>query len=112
MFRHNVSLREAKRLLHAALQFDGLIARITGHCHVQGELVVIVEFGMNRDQVHPRGHHFFKVFQHTRPGKCLALDQLVQELRIVAGGPVFGTIEKFFRLPAHGIAGGDFTAQL
>src|SRR4029077_20901235 len=59
---------------------------------------------MNRDQVHPWWHHFFQLFQHPRPRKSLALDQLIEELRLVTRDPVFRTAEKLFGAAASFVA--------
>jgi hypothetical protein len=58
----------------------------------------------------PRGHHFFQAFEHARPGECLALDQLIQKLRLIAGSAVFGAIEELLGADADLIAIRDESA--
>ena len=53
---------------------------------------------MNRNHMHPWRHHFLQIFQYQGPRKRLALDQFIQELRLVARVAVFRTIQKFLRV--------------
>ena len=82
-FRLDVGLGEVPRIFHAVRQFQRPVA-IARHHHLQCELIVRIQFGMNRNQVDPRRHHFLEIFQHMRPGKRLAFDQFVEKLRLVA----------------------------
>jgi hypothetical protein len=90
-------LREVPRIFHAAGQFEAR-SRIASHHHLQRELIVLIQFGMNRNQMDPRGHHFFQIFQHMRPGKRFALNQFVEKLGLVARRAILRSIEKFLGL--------------
>jgi hypothetical protein len=67
---------------------------------------------MNRNQVHAGRHHLFHVFEHPRPGKSFALDQRIQDLRLVACSAVLREAEKFFGLGAELVALRDILAQV
>ncbi len=104
MFRLDISLREASRFFHAAGQFKGSVARIASHHHLQLELVIFIEFGMNRNQVDPRRHHFLEIFQHMRPGKRFAFDQFIEKLRLISGGAILGLVKKILGLLPGSVA--------
>ena len=54
--------------------------------------------------MHPWRHHLLQALQHLRPRERFAFDQLIQELRLVAGRVIFRTIQELLRLRANLVA--------
>ena len=93
-FRLDIGLSKVLRVFHSARQLQRLVARIASHHHFQPQLVFVIQFRMNRNQMHSRRHHLFQIFQNIGPGKRLALDQSIQKLRLIAGSAILRLVQK------------------
>src|SRR6202050_13063 len=65
---------------------------------------------MNRNQVNARRHYLLEIFQYLGPGERLALDQLVEELGLVAGRAILRLVQECLRLLALAVTLRDLSA--
>ena len=105
--RDDAGLREPPRFFHTPRQFDGALARITRHSHLQFQLVVVIQRRVDRHDVHPRRHHLFQTFQNTRPRERLAFDHVIQKLRLIPCRAVLRTIQERLCIGPNLVALGD-----
>ena len=78
---------------HAMNQFHGGGTRVARHFHFQFHLILIVQFRPQRGHMQVRRHDPLQIFEHARPRECLALNQAIQKLRLVARAAVGGLVE-------------------
>src|SRR5215831_2981286 len=77
-----------RRAFHAMDEINIRRPGIADDFHFEQELALIVQFRLERDDVGVRRHDTLQIFEHVRPGKRFALNERIQELRLVASAAV------------------------
>ncbi len=108
---HHLRSLEVLRAFHTLHQFHGRGARVARHFHLQLHLILLIQFRPQRDHMQVPRHHQLQFFEYARPGKRLALNQSIQELRLVPRAAVGGQVEEGLRLRPFLIAIRDLRLQ-
>src|SRR5215472_1361786 len=106
-FAVNLRLHKVRRLFQAAQHFDSRLARGPGDAEPQLELAILIDLGLNAGHMQVCGDDALQVGKHLSPGKSLAGNHRIQQVRAQAKLRVVRTPKKRFCFRLHAVELGD-----